>query len=190
MAPSDSGTPPGPGAEGTGPFGDPRIDEFYVAASHLLESVRPWLADAMADHAAHAEGEPGDCRLCAAVDVASTNWDGLLRDVLAALSTFADSFLADLLVLAGQLLGTATGRFGDMAAQYAAATGRAAPITGDASADAGAGPGTVGPESRGAEPGPGRRTYHPIDVQLGGAAPPSRDHTAAGPAAADEEEPQ
>jgi hypothetical protein len=145
-------------------------EEFIAAATQFFETARPWLAAALAEHAAHPEAEPGLCRLCALGGAVSRNVEPFAAEASRSLGQFADEVLADLTKLVEELLGSARTTLAAVAADYLAtvhddtATGAAAEA---APAPTGR-PGTPVPTPAPSTPAPSSQAtgYERIDVQL------------------------
>ncbi|MCS3782259.1 hypothetical protein [Tsukamurella ocularis] len=135
------------------PSPDPS-DEFLASAARLFETARPWIAAALAEHAAHPEGAPGACRLCALRGAVGRHIEPFAAEASKSFGQFADEVLADLLRLAEELLDSARIAAAAVAADYFASVG---------------GESRVAPEAPAAEPpAPSSQAsgYERIDVRL------------------------
>lgn len=93
-------------------------DEFIAAATRMFETARPWIAAGLAEHAAHPDGAPGACRLCALNGAVAKHIEPFAAEASRSFGQFADEVLADLLKLAEELLGSARIAFAAVAADY------------------------------------------------------------------------
>ncbi|MDF0532015.1 hypothetical protein P0W64_16690 [Tsukamurella sp. 8F] len=154
-----------------GPWGDPRIDEFYLAATRFLESMRPWVAAGMAEHLAHPRGEPGACRLCAAVDAVADPAEQLLRDATAGLAELGTLVFEELMRLIEELFGRVSLTIEQIRERYTASSSTPADED-DTETEGGVPSDGPGPAVDGAGPGPsgraarGGRGYVPIEVSV------------------------
>ena len=105
-------------------FGDPTA-EFLAAATRLAESVRPWLTAAMIEHAAHPDGAPGTCRLCAMSGAVGDHWDVLSVELAAEFAGFAERLRTDLQQLLEELFGTVSAALSVVLADYDGRVNRA-----------------------------------------------------------------
>ncbi|KXP10681.1 hypothetical protein AXK57_10230 [Tsukamurella pulmonis] len=104
------------------PTPDPS-EEFLSSAARLFETVRPWIAAALAEHSAHPEGDPGACRLCALGGAVARHIEPFAAEASKSFGHFADEVLADLLRLAEELLGSARITAAAVAADYLSTVG-------------------------------------------------------------------
>lgn len=138
------------------PTPDPS-EEFLSSAARLFETVRPWIAAALAEHSAHPEGDPGACRLCALGGAVARHIEPFAAEASKSFGHFADEVLADLLRLAEELLGSARITAAAVAADYLSTVG--------------ATPAEDAPEDRdSAPPAPSSQAggYERIDIRLTG----------------------
>jgi hypothetical protein len=98
--------------------------EFIAAAARLADSVRPWVTAGAIEHAAHPEGEPGDCRFCAVASAVGGHWDSLAGELGTELGGFADRFRSDLQQLLQQVLTLVATAMSAMATDYEQKVGR------------------------------------------------------------------
>ena len=133
-------------------FQDFSPDEFLAAATKLFETARPWIGVALAEHAAHPEAEPGNCRFCALSGALARNFEPFAGEASRMIGKFADEMMADLMRLVEELMG------GARAAVTAVALDYASTVSGAGAAD----------DSRDPSPAsaPGPTGYERIDIRL------------------------
>ncbi|WP_019204228.1 hypothetical protein [Tsukamurella sp. 1534] len=119
---------------------DDPSEEFLAAATRLFETARPWIAAGLAEHAAHPDGAPGGCRLCALNGAVARNLEPFAAEASKSFGHFADEVLTDLLRLAEELLGAARVTFAAVAADYLSTVRGEAPESSAAPADSAAPP--------------------------------------------------
>lgn len=124
------------------PTPDPS-EEFLAAATRLFETARPWIAAGLAEHAAHPDGDPGACRLCALGGAVARHIEPFAVEASKSFGQFADEVLADLLELAEELLGSARVTLAAVAADYLTTVGRAPSEPEDGTGVPEPGPGTA-----------------------------------------------